>query len=927
MKPLSRARWWILFLAICLVLGSPRVGAGPERPWTSWLGETDSYYEGPDLVFAWRTVNETGLIGFDVDQLQANKTWKRITADMVVAVQSDRGAWYEVRLYTTDRVYPCIWRIVAWDNDLQRHHSPPLVGRIPSRQAPIDHHASAASESVQPGGSSDGERAIDRPPRLGASSNGQRLRCATRDTGWHRIGAGDIAQCLGVPVSSIRECLQQRKLCLTHRGEAVAYFVERDGTAMVFWAEPYKNNFTDWNVYWLIPGDGLPAASLDGGTPIVPGTEVCRARAEVEEDLIPRYDLSTDPDEDYWFWQRLVGSHPVVGQTTVGFHIDALASDPTPALFRLRFKGGTTAEHHAAVAVNGCTNIDWQTTWTGKVSHEFQIQVPSDCLREGTNHIKLTALGTTKSQWYFDGFSLEYTRPCRAVHDTFALACLEAAPISIRGFSTPALHVWDITLPSRPVLLTNVVIDQSDGSYRVSFAPPTVPGYYSAFADGAPMPQPALESRDWIGLAQPGNRADLVIIAPRFLSSAAEPLAAHRRHQGLDVMTVTLESVYDEFNDGLSEPESIRRFLRQARSVWAKPPAYVLLAGNGTYDYRNLQGRNDNLLPPLMVPTPFGLFASDSAFGDLEGGPAPELAVGRLPACTPEALGKVVEKILRYETDTPQKERRALLVADSPDGAGNFVQDILTVREMLGSAYRAVLAYPDAVSDVRQEFLASLRAGVDLVCFMGHGAVDRLGANGYLLSSDVAELANGTRLPLLLAMTCLAGQFSVPGYDCLAEQLVLSPGEGAVAVVSPTGLSFNHEASELNLWLIEGLQRGDLVRLGDYVREAMVRYNQGGPRATPSAIYGIIGDPSTPYSANRALPPSLLIKSTENQTVLLSLVGARGQAYRIWATDAVPVATGWQWVTNVLVGSEPVLFRQPSPFSVRQTFYRAESYP
>ncbi|HOK78887.1 MAG TPA: hypothetical protein PLW35_14345, partial [Verrucomicrobiota bacterium] len=130
-----------------------------------------------------------------------------------------------------------------------------------------------------------------------------------------------------------------------------------------------------------------------------------------------------------------------------------------------------------------------------------------------------------------------------------------------------------------------------------------------------------------------------------------------------------------------------------------------------------------------------------------------------------------------------------------------------------------------------------------------------------------------------------------------------------------------------NLWLIENLQRGDLVRLGDYVREAMVRYNQSGPRATPSAIYGIIGDPSTPYSANRALPPSLLIKSEENQTVLLSLAGARGQAYRIWAADAVPVATGWQWVTNVLVGGEPVLFRQPSPFSVRQTFYRAESYP
>ena len=73
---------------------------------------------------------------------------------------------------------------------------------------------------------------------------------------------------------------------------------------------------------------------------------------------------------------------------------------------------------------------------------------------------------------------------------------------------------------------------------------------------------------------------------------------------------------------------------------WIKPPKYVVLAGNGTYDYKNHDGYGGNLIPTLMANTPMGLYASDSLFAEFDGDHVPKIAVGRLPVLTAEELEK-----------------------------------------------------------------------------------------------------------------------------------------------------------------------------------------------------------------------------------------------------------------------------------------------
>jgi hypothetical protein len=73
---------------------------------------------------------------------------------------------------------------------------------------------------------------------------------------------------------------------------------------------------------------------------------------------------------------------------------------------------------------------------------------------------------------------------------------------------------------------------------------------------------------------------------------------------------------------------------------------------------------------------------------------------------------------------------------------------------------------------LRQAIQSRLNADVDLVDYIGHGAIDRFGNSGHLTSADAAELQNAA---------------------------------GAIVVIAPTGLSVNQDASRIpphSLWVV-----------------------------------------------------------------------------------------------------------------------------
>jgi hypothetical protein len=267
--------------------------------------------------------------------------------------------------------------------------------------------------------------------------------------------------------------------------------------------------------------------------------------------------------------------------------------------------------------------------------------------------------------------------------------------------------------------------------------------------------------------------------------------------------------------------------------------------GRQRADYRGL-GRN--LFPPLMVRTPSGLFASDSAFGDVLGNDGvPEMAIGRISVATAEEFSAYLRKVQTFEASGDADwARRVEMLADNPDRDANFPADSERVAELVPPPYVVGRIYLSemAPADAREALFTALAEGVGFINYLGHGGAERLAEEGLLRIADVVELKNSERLPVLTAMTCSVGRFELPGYSTLAEELQRKADGGTVAVWAPSGLSDNAEARILATGFFRAVFQHRLNNLGEVVLRALNDYAAQGGRKEMLQIYQLFGDPA-----------------------------------------------------------------------------------
>jgi hypothetical protein len=309
-------------------------------------------------------------------------------------------------------------------------------------------------------------------------------------------------------------------------------------------------------------------------------------------------------------------------------------------------------------------------------------------------------------------------------------------------------------------------------------------------------------------------------------------------------MVVKLDDVMNEFNFGVSSPEAIRQFLTYAYRSWRTPPKYVVLAGGGTWDYRDNLGTGGNLIPPAMASTSYGLSTSDNYLADVNEDHVPEMAIGRLPAVTPQELAIIINKIKVFEAAAGN---RVVLVADNPDDGGDFPVDSELIAGLFPSNYLLEKMYLDAYPSVdaaRTMLLNYLNSGSLFFNYIGHASYDMFAAEELLASDDIAALTNGTGLPVVTAMTCLAGEFAIPGYPSIGQLMLLKDGGGAAAFWSSTGLSDNAEAKILDREFYNAVLYGNKKVLGDAVLQAFNKYMTVGTTPFMMDIFTILGDPA-----------------------------------------------------------------------------------
>jgi hypothetical protein len=338
------------------------------------------------------------------------------------------------------------------------------------------------------------------------------------------------------------------------------------------------------------------------------------------------------------------------------------------------------------------------------------------------------------------------------------------------------------------------------------------------------------------------------VIAPREFLEAAIPLLERRRGQGLSSRAVSFEEIASEFGHGQPSAEAIRAFLSHAYHSWQRPsPRYVLLLGDATCDPRRFVATSwASPLAALWAKTSYLWTASDPALAAVNGEDlVPDLAIGRLPATTPEQAQRLVSKLLAWEDSGPGLGGNAVLVADNPDMAGDFEADVEDIRaSFLAGRSPTTLKVAELGISTRPAILEAFDEGASLMSYVGHGGTAVWASENVLNTWDVPSLRAQSRQPLLLTMNCLNGYFVTPNLDSLPEALLKAEGRGVVGAFSPSGLSLDGPAHQYHRAVMAELVSGEHERLGDAVLAAQRTYAESGLMPELLSVYHLFGDPA-----------------------------------------------------------------------------------
>jgi hypothetical protein len=376
----------------------------------------------------------------------------------------------------------------------------------------------------------------------------------------------------------------------------------------------------------------------------------------------------------------------------------------------------------------------------------------------------------------------------------------------------------------------------SDGALVEFVRLPTIRPNLSA----TPIPfelaaQSPLDLRNGPQAGQTGT--DYLIISHSDFLPALGPLVALKEQQGQQVAVLDVQAAYDAWSYGSPDPEAIRSLIRTAAAQWKPAPKAVLLVGAGSVQ------RDASFVPPYLVESdPMGEIPCDSCFVRLDGDDVivdrlPDLPIGRLPVRTLDQAHIVVSKTITalHQSPSGSWQQQAILLADNdreadgtPDPAGGFVAAAETVRSLLPSEWRSTRIYyaperPASAPSYRDPLQARCAlfaawdgsradprcatpdmsdSGASLLVYSGHAnpwqwattALDADPAYLYTLY-DGDRLHNGSRLPILLNLSCLTGSFANPELLTTDELLLLREGGGIAASLSSAGMvaSSGHE--------------------------------------------------------------------------------------------------------------------------------------
>ncbi|MFY9152706.1 MAG: type IX secretion system sortase PorU [Prolixibacteraceae bacterium] len=537
-----------------------------------------------------------------------------------------------------------------------------------------------------------------------------------------------------------------------------------------------------------------------------------------------------------------------------------------PAIISVTVAGRTSTASNMDVVMNGKSILN--LPFGAYREYEFARQIvksTSTTLQEKNIQLKLTyQSGNSSSEAWLDYISVNYQSLLNMNSDVYSFRGRGVdgqIPISefVLSNVSASTRIFDVT---DPAITFEVPANYAEGQLKFK-SNSGLTREYVAFNPGGTIPSAELVGNVANQNLHASELSEMIIVSNSTLLKVANDLAdLHRTSDQMTVQVVTPEVIYNEFSGGLPDPSAFRNYFRmcydQGKQTGKNTLRYVLLMGDGSFDNRNIQKNNLNLLPTFQSDNSLietESFVTDDFFvfmDENEGGSygTVDLGIGRIPARTIAEAEIVLDKIKTYPTkesignwrnvvtfiadDGNTADGYTTIHTDQAESLARFVNKtypaFFTERIYLDTYKRILTAGGEKYPDVNVAIDNRVKRGSLIMNYTGHGNAKGLADESIIDIGSINSWTNYNRLAIFVTATCEFSRFD-DNETSAGEYVLFSPNGGGVGLFSTTRLVYSGANFVLNSkffkYIFEKDQQGNNLRLGDVMRLAKASANTG----------------------------------------------------------------------------------------------------
>lgn len=634
------------------------------------------------------------------------------------------------------------------------------------------------------------------------------------------------------------------------------------------------NRYTETNYYWLTFGGATGKRMADQPSSAAPASVVVEKFTEliaVEEEKVNK--LSSGKD---WYGQSMSGpsgsfTHVnalpgLVPNDVIRYRYTLVAHDETSPRFTIR-EGSTVIGVHALPPSSDAAYL-YSTAGT------FEASTSSNLSGTSSQFNVSYSSGSSTSESWIDWVEILYPRMLWGVNNVLRFRSPDGTGIAeymLQQFTSRPM-VFNVSDPANVRLISDV-----GGSYtfRDTLRPGQVSEYW-ATAVGSWRSVAAAQKMPNQNLRGYADGAEFIIVTSAEFRSAADRLKAFREkpeNGGLKTIVADVADIYNEFGGGLPDITAIRDYLKYAYDNWSPRPVFVLFFGGASYDYKAILGSKSSFVPTWQSAESrhdINSYATDDFFAKFTGGNAPSLVLGRISARSLPEVNTVVDKIIRYQTQSVDDgwKMRILFIGDDSwtsdggeyadltlhsDDAETVASTFFTPQEVERRKIH-IAEYPTAFTaqgrrkpGAASDIIDQVNQGALIVNYTGHGN-PRVWAHEQIfeVNTSIPQMANANRLAVFLLATCNFSQFDDPRNYTGSELLMNKSDGGAVGVISASRKVYASGNAELNKGTYRGLFSRDVFGRVVVQRPAtaLFLYKAGGFNDTNDQKFFYMGDPT-----------------------------------------------------------------------------------